>query len=78
MELYDDMVDSIDDLQLQKEEFVRRGLEKGFSASCVDEFWDMLGRWKNLAVKSVYVGDCLPEYRLAYLKANFFEFFVEN
>ena len=78
LELYDDMIDSIDDLQLQKEEFVRSGLGNGFSASCMDEFWNMLGRWKNLAVKSVYVGDCLPEYRLAYFKANFFEFFVEN
>ena len=78
LELYDDMIDSIDDLQFQQQEFVRNGLEKGFSAGCMDEFWDMLRCWKNLAVKSVYVGDCLPEYRLAYLKANFFEFFVEN
>lgn len=78
LELYDDMIDSIDDLQFQQQEFVRNGLEKGFSAGCMDEFWDMLRCWKNLAVKSVYVGDCLPEYRLAYFKANFFEFFVEN
>ena len=78
LELYDDMIDSIDDLQFQQQEFVRNGLEKGFSAGCMDEFWDMLRCWKNLAVKSVYVGDCLPEYRLAYFNAIFFEFFVEN
>ena len=73
-----DILDSIDDLLFQKEEFVRKGLERGFCAESIDEFWEMLKRWENLAMKSVYVSDCMLEYRLAYLKANYFEFFDEN
>ncbi|MBO4873861.1 MAG: PHP domain-containing protein [Bacteroidales bacterium] len=78
LKLYNDILDSIDDLLFQKEEFVRRGFERGFSVDSIDEFWEMLKRWENLAMKSVYVGDCMLEYRLAYLKANYFEFFDEN
>ena len=79
LDLYDDILDSVDDLQSHKEEFVRRGLERGFSVDSIDEFWDMLRQWECLAPKSsVYVSNCMLDYRLAYFKANYSEFFVEN
>ena len=76
--LYDDIINPIYGLHFPKEEFVRIGLECGFSADCIDEFWNMIMSWGTLAIKSIYVGVCMLEYRLAYFKANFPEFFVEN